>query len=88
MSQRTVEVVLGRLVTDESFRSAFFEEPDDVCSNADLDLTHGELSALLRVDEGLVAAVGARIQARRPSPTGENQSTAKLPMEANTDGSK
>lgn len=61
MSQRCVESVLGRLITDAAFREQFFLQPETVCRDQSLDdLTATELSALLNVNprEFEVAAVG------------------------------
>jgi len=49
MSQRAVEAVLGRLITDVEFRVRFFAEPDDVCRENELGLTARETAALLQV---------------------------------------
>lgn len=66
MSQRAVEAVLGRMVMDERFREAFFEEPALACGAAGVELTGGELSALLRVDEGMLSAFAAGIEVPLP----------------------
>jgi len=64
MSQRAVETVLGRLITDGQFREAFFEEPTDVCEEAGVDLSGVELQALLRVDEDVLRAFAAGLHPR------------------------
>jgi len=64
MSQRAVECVLGRLVTDGRFRSEFFEEPAHVCASAGLDLSLREMQALLRVDENVLRAFAAGVDRR------------------------
>jgi hypothetical protein len=51
MSQRAVERVLGRLVTDADFRTEFFGEPMSVCRDYGLELTPVEFAALLQIDE-------------------------------------
>jgi len=55
MSQRTVECLLGRLITDRQFRVRFFEAPASVCAEGGLDITARELEALLRLDESRIA---------------------------------
>jgi len=74
MSQRAVETVLGRLITDHQFRSAFFEEPAEVCREAGVDLSGTELQALLRMDEDVLRAFAAGIHPRlwRGEPLGES----------------
>ena len=69
MTQRNVEQVIGRMVTDEGFRRRFEEKPFEtlfeiVASGA--ELTTLELSALAAMDPALVArfadALDPRIQ--------------------------
>lgn len=51
MSQRAVEAVLGRMITDAEFRSRFLAAPALVCRDDDLGLTARETEALLRVNQ-------------------------------------
>ena len=69
MSQRNVELVLGKLATDEDFRHRFAASPDSALSEAaacGLDLTPVEQRALidLEVDacERFAACLDPRIQ--------------------------
>ena len=51
MSQKNVETVIGRLVTDEALRARFWDDPRSTLTHlqeAGLDLTTGELEALRR----------------------------------------
>jgi hypothetical protein len=50
MSQHAVEILLGRLITDEAFRHAFYADPTTVCARESLELTAGEIDALLALD--------------------------------------
>ena len=51
MSQRGVEGLLGRLITDKSFRQRFFQEPGAVIVAESLEVTTRELDAVCRLDE-------------------------------------
>ena len=61
MSQRAVERVLGKLVTDAQFRGEFFAQPAGVCRDYGLELTPVELAALLRVDAQALQTLAARL---------------------------
>ena len=57
MSQRNVERVIGRLVTDERFRRGFAADPKgtlEELAQSGLELTWCELRALLSIDSRLV----------------------------------
>lgn len=54
MSQRAVESILGRLITDEEFRKEFFREPIETCRNNNWGVTPAELSALLGLDSEML----------------------------------
>ena len=57
MSQRNVERVIGRLVTDEGFRRRFAREPESALREtvgAGLELTECEMHALANIDARLV----------------------------------
>lgn len=69
MSQRSVERVIGRLVTDEEYRRRFTEDPvavlEEMCE-CGMELTVLEMRALASIDPALVArfadAIDPRIQ--------------------------
>lgn len=61
MSQRAVEAVLGRMITDGEFRARFCAAPLDVCRENALVLTPRETAALLRVDLVLLHEVAVRL---------------------------
>ena len=49
MAQRNVEIVIGRLITDETFRTAFFDDPELTLTQfieSGYDLTALEMAAL------------------------------------------
>jgi hypothetical protein len=65
MSQRAVEQTLGKLITDEAFREAFYADPAGAAGRAGLALSPSELDALRRLPrrtlDGLCACIDDRI---------------------------
>lgn len=64
MSQRNVERVIGRLVTDEAFRKAYLEDPDamlQVLTEHGVELTVGEREALRAVKPDTLKRFAASI---------------------------
>jgi hypothetical protein len=55
VSQRAVESLLGRLITDPQFRRRFYEDPAAVCVGEQLLVTPRELEAVLNLEERRVA---------------------------------
>jgi len=51
MSQRDVENLLGRLLTDGTFRRRFFSNPEQIVSEEPLHLIPREMEAVLATDE-------------------------------------
>jgi hypothetical protein len=64
MSQRVVEQVLGRLVTDETFREAFFQDPDGATLAYAGELTPAEMDALRQVPRTALASLCERLDDR------------------------
>jgi len=62
VSQRDVESLLGRLVTDPSLRERFFEAPEEILEEELYDVSPRELTALLRIDEEEIEAFAAKIE--------------------------
>ena len=64
---RSIEILIGRLVTDEEFRMAFQRDPKVALANASawgLELTRGEMGALLDTDHLLWDRVARELDAR------------------------
>ena len=64
MSQRAVESLLGRLLTDGEFRRRFYQEPAATCLQESLDVSAREIGAVLGLDEEDVHAFARRMDAR------------------------
>jgi hypothetical protein len=67
VAQHFVEVVIGRLVTDEAFRAAFVENPRDVLTQLferGIHLTRAEIAALVATDSTLWERVADSIDPR------------------------
>jgi len=64
MSQRIVEQVLGKMLTDAGFREAFLGDPEGVAARAGLTLTPPEIDALRRTPRRALAGLAARLDDR------------------------
>ena len=67
MAQRNVEVVIGRLITDEAFRMAFFADPALALTRfleSGYDLTALEIAALRATDADVWAQAAEDIDPR------------------------
>jgi hypothetical protein len=64
MSLRTVQVIVGRLVTDEDYRLKFLSDPLRALTTLreqGVELTSAEVDALIRTDRTLWSDAAARI---------------------------
>jgi hypothetical protein len=67
VAQRSIEILIGRLLTDESFRGAFLRENMSTLqqfSDAGYHLTELEIDAITRTSPGLWHRVAQQIDAR------------------------
>jgi hypothetical protein len=67
MSQKHVELLIGRLLTDEELRRRFSQAPlETLTALADegWDLTRGEIEALVQTDVQLWSRVAAKLPSR------------------------
>ena len=56
MTQRTIEMLIGRLITDEQFRRDFLRDPETTLlalSDRGLDLNRTEIAALVDTDRSV-----------------------------------
>ncbi len=67
MSQKTVQLVIAWLITDEDLRVRFLRDAPatlDAIRDQGFELTPGEVDALLQTDRGFWAAAAERIDPR------------------------
>ena len=67
MAQRFIEIVVGRLVTDEEFRTNFLNDPHQALTQLlerGMDLTHAEIAALVATDSELWERVADLVDPR------------------------
>jgi hypothetical protein len=67
VTQRCIEMVIGRLLTDEGFREMFLIDPHRALSELlerGLHLTHAEIAALIATDPALWGRVAEQIDPR------------------------
>jgi hypothetical protein len=67
MGQRLVEMLIGRLITDEQFRSEFLDEPEKTLAglfDRGLELSRTEIAALVNTDPTLWARTAEAIDPR------------------------
>ena len=67
MSQRNVELLIGRPLTDEELRRRFLRRrstPSTSLSEQGLELTRGEIDALVQTDVQLWGRVAAKLPSR------------------------
>ena len=67
MSQKTVQLVIGRLLTDEDLRDRFVEQPLETLTalrNQGFELTGDEIEALVKTDADVWPSMARRIHPR------------------------
>jgi hypothetical protein len=64
MSQRAVEQLLGKLLTDEEFRRRFFEDPKCTCFLSGFELSPVELEAVMRTPRPPLVALSRSLDDR------------------------
>jgi len=64
MSQKTVQLIIGKLLTDEEYRLRFVREPLEALvalRDRGFELTQGEIDALARTDRTVWSEAAARL---------------------------
>jgi hypothetical protein len=64
---RSIEILIGKLVTDEDFRQAFHRDPRQAlqeASESGLALTDVEIQALLATDQSLWGRIASELDGR------------------------
>ncbi len=67
MTQRCIETVIGRLVTDEEFRTTFLIDPHRALGELlerGTHLTHAEIAALIATDPDVWSSLADRVDPR------------------------
>ena len=67
MTQRSIETIIGRLLTDEDFRETFLSSPERTLSELlqrGTPLSHAEIAALIDIDTRLWTRVAKQIDPR------------------------
>jgi spore germination protein YaaH len=67
MSQKTVQLLIGQLLTDEELRLRFVRQPLETLTalrDRGFELTNGEIEALVHTDRKLWDATAKRIHSR------------------------
>ena len=67
MAQRTIEMLIGRLITDEEFRGEFLTNPEQTLialNDLGLELSRTEVAALINTDPSLWARTADAIDPR------------------------
>ena len=80
MSQRAVEALLGRLITDATFRRWFHQEPTEACLAGAFEVTSREVEALLALQGSRIDDFAKLLDPRivRVAITREHQMTGSM----------
>ena len=65
--QRSIEILIGRLITDEDFRRSFMRDPEETLAGVGglgLELSPCETLALMATDPGLWERVANQVDGR------------------------
>ncbi len=77
LSQRIVELLIGRLITDEQFRAEFLADPHGILASLcdhGFDLSSTEIAALVNTDRSLWARAADALDPRLQKASLKNES--------------
>jgi hypothetical protein len=77
LAQRHIEMLIGRLITDEQFRAEFLNDPEKTLNalcELGLDLSRTEIAALVNTDRALWARTADAIDPRLQKASLKNES--------------
>ena len=77
MAQRIIEMLIGRLITDEQFRGEFLNDPEQTLvglRERGLELSRTEIAALMNTDPGLWARAAEVLDRRLQKASLTNES--------------
>ena len=81
VSQRIVEWLIGRLITDEMFRAEFLQSPERVLAatrDAGFELSRTEMAALVATDPSLWARTADAVDPRLQKATLKNDARVAI----------
>jgi hypothetical protein len=81
VSQRIVEWLIGRLITDETFRAEFLQSPARVLAaarDAGIELSRTEMAALVATDPSLWARTADAVDPRLQKATLKNDAPVAI----------
>jgi len=64
MSQKGVEGLIGRLVTDQALRRRFFQKPAEICANGRFDVSVREIEAIFALEEAEIETFSRKLDSR------------------------
>jgi hypothetical protein len=69
VAQRIIEMLIGRLITDEDFRAEFLENPEATLfglSDRGVELSRAEIAAVLNTDRSAAPEGQPQVRGERP----------------------
>jgi hypothetical protein len=64
VSQQAVEILLGKIITDDETRARFFRSPEQTCQSLGLHLTEVEMDALSKIPVQVIRQIAMKLDPR------------------------